>query len=1008
MKNRAIASIVLVIMTALSGVFLVPPAQATPLTPDWFTGEPFVKEADGEYSTKGCVNEMRQIKTNKISYYKEEDYHAKSWCVYHYKNYDIAFYKRWFSSVLIDSIDVFNLYAREESGMAIAFGDGPMTPVDNIDYSMETKIRYGQDMEKPVAVGYCQWVGCAVMTYDFAAHIPQVNNATTGFYTYDSGQDGEQLLKYSDGEVMFVAGLNVSNNGKWSSFAIPNVGLVRLNNQTGVWQIIDVNNYYVPSWAGSYSPNTAISEDGGLISFISTMGDDRIVRYTEGCGTWVPSRLDEGYAYRTNLTTKCTYVSVEQQLRPATLLPDNSYNGITYTRISPDGISIVLKTDIMAKWYVLYPANALVDSKITYLALGDSFSSGEGDIVKDGISHYLPGTNVLGDHVAGIPRELCHISDRSYPFLLAADMGITRGNDMQSIACSGAVRNDIYQNSSDISYDGQPILQFDGSSTPRLSGLTNVTDLQNDALAQFIPGRIRQIEMVKEYKPKVVTIGVSGNDLGFSNILYRCMTNPPLATCDSAQGEGLAKLGSAIQGNYQSQLDLYKALKQASPGTDFYAVGYPQFISDSKAFCWEIGNSLNQQERTMIRNAVSFTNQTIKSAAAAAGIKYIDVENAITSYSGDMCAESGLITDPVEKVTSATWTEVVNRYEDGYADSNPVPIKTGIIQNLKNINRNFNEGVYINALALVTQETFHPNALGHKAMYDYAHKNQLGGSLLDAVCDGVAILCPESLDKTKPAIPSYFGVTDTSTSFRNFVSVNDGTGRYVMQTGLTVLRAGDTFSLNTGGTGILPGWIVDIVLRSEPREIGAIAADNAGNAAGFAVLPEDTPVGYHTLSVTGTSASGNKVEYAQSIFVIGPSGDIDGDGVADANDNCQFIVPSGIDSDNDAIDDACDLSVAEKPTADTKKDDAVALKGLGVNGTGSTGSHLVLATSTGESGGQELWKGSAPTLSSLTKEGSEAPGPQSPDESYSPALIIVVMMGILLIFLTYVALKRRK
>lgn len=912
MKNRAIASIVLVIMTALSGVFLVPPAQATPLTPDWFTGEPFVKEADREYSTKGCVNEMRQIKTNKISYYKEEDYHAKSWCVYHYKNYDIAFYKRWFSSVLIDSIDVFNLYAREESGMAIAFDDGPMTPVDNIDYSMETKIRYGQDMEKPVAVGYCQWVGCAVMTYDFAAHIPQVNNATTGFYTYDSGQDGEQLLKYSDGEVMFVAGLNVSNNGKWSSFAIPNVGLVRLNNQTGVWQIIDVNNYSIPSWAGSYTPATTISNDGRLVSLISGIGDDRIVQYTEGCGIWLPSRLAEDGRFRENLVTTCRYVSIEAALTPALIRPNGNYSITNYSRMSSNNESIIFQISYM-KWYVLYPANSLVDGKIAYLALGDSFSSGEGDIVKDGVSHYLPGTNVLGDHVAGIPRELCHISDRSYPFLLAADMGITRGNDMQSIACSGAVRNDIYQNSSDISYDGQPILQFDGSSTPRLSGLTNVTDLQNDALAQFIPGRIRQIEMVKEYKPKVVTIGVSGNDLGFSNILYQCMTNPPLATCDSAQGEGLAKLGSAIQGNYQSQLDLYKALKQASPGTDFYAVGYPQFISDSKAFCWEIGNSLNQQERTMIRNAVSFTNQTIKSAAAAAGIKYIDVENAITSYSGDMCAESGLITDPVEKVTSATWTEVVNRYEDGYADSNPVPIKTGIIQNLKNINRNFNEGVYINALALVTQETFHPNALGHKAMYDYVHKNQLGGSLLDAVCDGVAILCPESLDKTKPAIPSYFGVTDTSTSFRNFVSVNDGTGRYVVQTGLTVLRAGDTFSLNTGGTGILPGWIVDIVLRSEPREIGAIAADNAGNVAGLAVLPEDTPVGYHTLSVTGTSASGNKVEYAQTIFVIGPSGDIDGDGVVDANDSCQFIVPSGIDSDNDAIDDACDLDSKLRP-----------------------------------------------------------------------------------------------
>ena len=68
---------------------------------------------------------------------------------------------------------------------------------------------------------------------------------------------------------------------------------------------------------------------------------------------------------------------------------------------------------------------------IEYLALGDSYSSGEGDIgtKADGTNFYLPLTDAT--------PNTCHISSRSYPFLLRDNWGIP-SDQMYSVACSGA------------------------------------------------------------------------------------------------------------------------------------------------------------------------------------------------------------------------------------------------------------------------------------------------------------------------------------------------------------------------------------------------------------------------------------------------------------------------------------------------------------------------------------------------------------------------------------------
>ena len=66
-------------------------------------------------------------------------------------------------------------------------------------------------------------------------------------------------------------------------------------------------------------------------------------------------------------------------------------------------------------------------TKLDCLALGDSFSSGEGDTDKNpatGQKYYRQWTDVNEDKAKGAPREKCHVSTRSYPYKLANWMGL--------------------------------------------------------------------------------------------------------------------------------------------------------------------------------------------------------------------------------------------------------------------------------------------------------------------------------------------------------------------------------------------------------------------------------------------------------------------------------------------------------------------------------------------------------------------------------------------------------
>lgn len=234
-----------------------------------------------------------------------------------------------------------------------------------------------------------------------------------------------------------------------------------------------------------------------------------------------------------------------------------------------------------------------VKPSLEYLALGDSFSSGEGDT--EGGTWYEPGTDDSNNK--------CHLSRRSYPYLVAEQLGLHEGPNktpsgdslFHSVACSGASSVHL--------------------TTKAQHGKDN---------AGWLSGSIPQTTWIRQGRPKSATISIIGNDIGFSNKIRRCI-GPD--TCFNTYEERLEIL-QEIQSKFDLLVSLYNNLKEASPEVRLYALGYPQLINPQGDCAANV--RLDQTEGQMANDLVKFLNDTIEAAAKKAGVMYIDVESAFS------------------------------------------------------------------------------------------------------------------------------------------------------------------------------------------------------------------------------------------------------------------------------------------------------------------------------------------------------------------------------------------
>ena len=499
---------------------------------------------------------------------------------------------------------------------------------------------------------------------------------------------------------------------------------------------------------------------------------------------------------------------------------------------------------------------------LDYLALGDSYSSGEGDTEKNKAinqKYYRSHTDVNGDSNNGIPREKCHLSTRSYPYLLAGWMQLAKDNSKQwdSIACSGATIYDVNE-SNKSGYEGQ----WSGEGNPglgRLHGLSNKSALQETALNEMIPGRKKQIEFVEKYKPKVITLTMGGNDVGFGDKISSCAGGT--GTCDWSDSKK-STLGSQIKNQFDNLVDLYTELKNSGDSDmKIYVAGYPQFITDAEpASCGGNIGFVNLEEREMIVQATDYMNQVIEAASNKVGVRYVDISDALNG--GKLCEEGQ------EYVTGVT--------------------------NIFGWNGN------------ERQESYHPNDYGHIKIAQKIKEKVNNESLL------TYSQYPTSGDSNVVApMSSNFDNGPASSINTNVIADNRPT-------------KGSTHIISVLPQTLKPSSLVHIEVHSDPVDLGDFTVAADGSLSDNITIPSTLPAGYHTLYITGQSYSDESIEITQTILVTGTdSGDLDDNNVPDSQQPCgAFMQTSGQDEDFDGIDDACDPQITDPILYATRNGDS--------------------------------------------------------------------------------------
>lgn len=202
-----------------------------------------------------------------------------------------------------------------------------------------------------------------------------------------------------------------------------------------------------------------------------------------------------------------------------------------------------------------------------YVALGDSFTAGP-----------------------GIPNQLldplgCFRSDQNYPHVAARALGLP----LRDRSCSGASTADLSA--------PQPVLG--GPNPPQL-----------DALDAGVA---------------TITLQIGGNDMGFTEILQRCLALLPVGSpCrDHYTAGGVDELSRRIAATGPRVAAALAEAARRSPQARIFVVGYPAILPESQPGCWPL-LPIAPDDVPYLRDKEKELNAMLAARAVAAGATYVD------------------------------------------------------------------------------------------------------------------------------------------------------------------------------------------------------------------------------------------------------------------------------------------------------------------------------------------------------------------------------------------------
>lgn len=397
------------------------------------------------------------------------------------------------------------------------------------------------------------------------------------------------------GESRAVVGAStLSPNGQWALMEYQNLGFVRVHLQSGEARLVSTTGTVYGHGSDPHY-ELAITNNGRYGAVVGKNASIDVIIMTDECGESLRPGMETGFSEDSR---RCNHADIElNQLFPGfdyALFPKFDSTG---TRLSLAVQYVSSKTE---KVVLSSVADTPETSTSLYVALGDSFVSGEGETSDH---HYQAGTNTPNAHLK------CHTSIRSYPYLVGTQWGLPAHN----VACSGAQTIDII-------------------SGPGYTGQGVATSYNPEALHTFTPGVAAQADFVSFYTPQVASIGIGGNDAGLIAKLKDCLSPGTCAWVNNP--EQRIRSAKEIEAVFYKVSAVIQSLKQNSPQSALFIVGYPKIFDTSpSANCSLVTNALlNADEREFANQAIHYLNQVLRAAAISNHVQFVDVETVYAGY----------------------------------------------------------------------------------------------------------------------------------------------------------------------------------------------------------------------------------------------------------------------------------------------------------------------------------------------------------------------------------------
>jgi lysophospholipase L1-like esterase len=217
-----------------------------------------------------------------------------------------------------------------------------------------------------------------------------------------------------------------------------------------------------------------------------------------------------------------------------------------------------------------------------YVALGDSYTASP-----------LTGTN------AGPPPG-CFRSVNNYPHLSATAFGA----QLTDVSCSGATTTEF----------GTAQTTDAGVNPPQYSALAKST--------------------------KLVTVGIGGNDIGFSEIVRTCLSATPFGSpCkDHYTAGGTDELRARINALGGKLATVLKEVHRRSPNARVALVGYPSVLPASGPGCYP-AVPITPGDVDYLRGVLTDLNTRIRHSADAGSATYVDTATSTVGH--DVCQAPG-------------------------------------------------------------------------------------------------------------------------------------------------------------------------------------------------------------------------------------------------------------------------------------------------------------------------------------------------------------------------------